>query len=622
MSATNDAGRLLLIPRGTYSNVTQYEVLDVVFYDSGTVVGLYVAKGTTTGNLPTDTTKWQLLIDLTGFITTTSIATASQLGIIKSDNGVTNVIDVNGMLTALGVGIVCTINPNATQYAANWLMKNNAVITPDTRQMYRVTVDGKEFLFFWNGTQYIQLSGGGHTIARKLINGSILPMAGRAFLQFDDIEVEDDSTNDTTKIKPQIRTCATETEWNQMSDAQKNNPYIHWYLPWATAEVYAFDRLPVGTVVSVTGDSTRISGNEYPTKDYLICKSDLRVNVSEYPQLAQYFADAYGSTYYFDTGGLNPGDGKFKIPDFTADYPTNGVLCIKARLTANVVEVNNVDETGLSSRTDEVPNCARVTNIENYISPLTQLRDITSDIQSDNGARLFAAIAEQNLMKYGYATGDYFESPADRTLKQQTSNASTETNATVRLRYTIADPDTYYGGYSSYVVLSTHHYAIVVDSKVTRQWHTGDVSSVGYNGCTLKSFLEGTSTGQLMTAIKADMIALFGGSTGLEHLLSHRKLYSTALSNLAWQTDKYISALTESEIYGHREWSANSYQEGEAVKPLEVFQKYRWNRICGSSIWLRNISAASSACIAYSSGLASSDSVTYTHRAVGLILLH
>lgn len=50
------AGRVLLIPRGDYDSNTTYEMLDIVSYNGSS----YIAKGTTTGNLPTNTTYWQL----------------------------------------------------------------------------------------------------------------------------------------------------------------------------------------------------------------------------------------------------------------------------------------------------------------------------------------------------------------------------------------------------------------------------------------------------------------------------------------------------------------------------------------------------------------------------------
>ena len=50
------AGRVLIMPRGAYDNNTPYEILDLVSYNGSS----YVAKGPTKGNLPTDTTYWQL----------------------------------------------------------------------------------------------------------------------------------------------------------------------------------------------------------------------------------------------------------------------------------------------------------------------------------------------------------------------------------------------------------------------------------------------------------------------------------------------------------------------------------------------------------------------------------
>ena len=50
------AGRVLLIPKGEYNASTTYTMLDIVSYQGSS----YIAKGTTTGNLPTNTTYWQL----------------------------------------------------------------------------------------------------------------------------------------------------------------------------------------------------------------------------------------------------------------------------------------------------------------------------------------------------------------------------------------------------------------------------------------------------------------------------------------------------------------------------------------------------------------------------------
>ena len=50
------AGRVLIIPKGDYSAEASYEMLDLVSYNGSS----YIAKKPTTGNLPTNTTYWQL----------------------------------------------------------------------------------------------------------------------------------------------------------------------------------------------------------------------------------------------------------------------------------------------------------------------------------------------------------------------------------------------------------------------------------------------------------------------------------------------------------------------------------------------------------------------------------
>lgn len=55
--AVTDLGRVCPVPRGVYDNATEYYKLNIVTY----VGSSYMAKSTTTGNLPTNTTYWILL---------------------------------------------------------------------------------------------------------------------------------------------------------------------------------------------------------------------------------------------------------------------------------------------------------------------------------------------------------------------------------------------------------------------------------------------------------------------------------------------------------------------------------------------------------------------------------
>lgn len=228
-------------------------------------------------------------------------------------------------------------------------------------------------------------------------------------------------------------------------------------------------------------------------------------------------------------------------------------------------------------------------------------RDITSDL-----SRLSIAVAEQNLEKYGYKIGDYFE--------------RVDGNRTYT--YHIADYNTFKGTSTPYC-LTTNHIGIVVDTHATTQWYSGNASAVGYNGSTLHTYLKGT----VLDNIKADMIYFFGGTTGLEHLLSHSKLLATALANWGWQENQYISALTCTQIDAGSQWTANGFQEGEASKSLELFRKHKWTEIFESRYpWLRNLSnysGGSDACYAHDRGnLGGGSGVTGAGCVVGLIIFH
>lgn len=216
-------------------------------------------------------------------------------------------------------------------------------------------------------------------------------------------------------------------------------------------------------------------------------------------------------------------------------------------------------------------------------------------------SNLSQAVSEQNLAKYGYKIGDYFTGASGYT-------------------YILADYNTFKGTSTPYC-LTQNHLGIVVDTHKTSQWHSENASSVGYNGSVLHTFLKGTA----MDNIKSDFKTLFGGSTGLEHLLPHSKLLTTALANWGWQTNQYISALTCTQIDAGSQWTVNGFQEGDASKSLEVFRKYKWTEIFGNEyLWLRNLSnystAGSFACHADNTGrLDGHYSVTDSYFAVGLI---
>ena len=233
-------------------------------------------------------------------------------------------------------------------------------------------------------------------------------------------------------------------------------------------------------------------------------------------------------------------------------------------------------------------------------------RNISSDM-----ANLSAAIAEQNLAKYGYSIGDYFVGASG-------------------FVYTLADMDTYYGGYNSYAVVNTHHIAIVVDTLLTTAWLASG-SLTGYQASTLHQLLKGSS---VLAKIKTDIAALTGDSWS-SHMVPHAKLYATyANSAFSWAWEgssggqtEYISAMTEMDVYGAPIWSGTDaltdrFQQGETAKQLELFKKFRFNEIFGNNwVWLRSMHSASNACYAYYRGIASYYGLSGAGgRAAGLIL--
>lgn len=252
-----------------------------------------------------------------------------------------------------------------------------------------------------------------------------------------------------------------------------------------------------------------------------------------------------------------------------------------------VVNINGAD--GVSVVIDKVKIYQIGTNTK-------EPRDITNELSS-----LSQAIAEQDLEKYGYKIGDYF--------------LGTEQTPYV---YTLADLDTFYGGYEFYAVVGTHHIGVVVDTKTTSRYLDSGTLT-GYKTSTLHTYLTGT----VLTNIKADLTALFGSWS--DHLVAHDKLYPT-VSSWEWsssgQDTEYISALTESQVYGNPVFSGTKYQQGEGDKQLEIFRKWKYNKVFGNvGVWLRSIYTSSVACFFAPNGSADGNNIANYKQAVGLILL-
>lgn len=241
-----------------------------------------------------------------------------------------------------------------------------------------------------------------------------------------------------------------------------------------------------------------------------------------------------------------------------------------------------------------------IKNNNNMISELNNnLGNRTRTNITNNLSNLSKAVAEQNLEKYGYSIGDYFIGASG-------------------YEYTLADMDTYYGGYNNNAVVSKHHVGILINTKQQSKYQeSGNVTS--YANSTLHSFLTTT----VLDKVKSDFTTLFGNWNN--HLLAH-KLLNNAIGGWGtptWIENNYIEALTEVQIYGSRVFGADGFQTGTGCKKLTVFDKFRYNQILGNIwLWLRSLLSASVACVASHYGYATNFSVSHSNWVVALILFY
>ena len=83
--ATIDIGKIKPVFKGTYDNSTAYVLDDIVYYNGSS----YVAKTSTTGNLPTDATKWNVLASGSGGIWDSTLSIGSAGQVVKVNSGAT-----------------------------------------------------------------------------------------------------------------------------------------------------------------------------------------------------------------------------------------------------------------------------------------------------------------------------------------------------------------------------------------------------------------------------------------------------------------------------------------------------------------------------------------------------
>ena len=238
--------------------------------------------------------------------------------------------------------------------------------------------------------------------------------------------------------------------------------------------------------------------------------------------------------------------------------------------------------------------------------PLTRHTRLTSFSLST----LQAAVADQNLEKYGLKVGD-----------QTTINGYT---------YVIAGLNVMKGSTTPYRV-SANHVGLIVIPHTTQAWnasgntYTGaDGRGAGYMNSDLHYYLKNTT----LPHVQNDL--------GAANLISHSKLLSNAVntagynrygeasgcsSGWSWESGCYISALSEVQVYGSIVWSSSGFDTGEACQQLEVFRHYSFTEIFGGEYpWLRDVVSASSAALAHNHGTADHLTASYARCVAALVL--
>ena len=197
------------------------------------------------------------------------------------------------------------------------------------------------------------------------------------------------------------------------------------------------------------------------------------------------------------------------------------------------------------------------------------------------------AVAEQDLGKYGYSIGDYFNGPSGYC-------------------YFLADLDTFFAQYYSEPLWNKHHLAMLVIPPTQSKWKDTADTSTGYKNSTLQSTLVNT----IYPNVNSDFKELFGGADN-EHV--RNTLWKMTSSNSASSPDyARIVALTENQVFGSRIFTISTEPADESYKQLEIFRKYHFALpiymsgviAYSTGFWLRNIHNSTQACFADVGGYA------------------
>lgn len=227
-------------------------------------------------------------------------------------------------------------------------------------------------------------------------------------------------------------------------------------------------------------------------------------------------------------------------------------------------------------------------------------------------ADLQAAVADQNLEKYGLQVGD-----------QKTINGHT---------YVIAGLNPMKGTTTPYR-LTENHVGLIVIPHTTQAWNVSGNTSTGAD-----SRGAGYKNSDLHYYLKNTLLPLVETDLGANNLLGHSKFLTNAVNTTAvnrlandsnkgassgwdWEANCKICALSEVQVYGATVWSSSGHDTGEACRQLDVFRVFNHTEIFGSEYpWLRDVVSASYAALANGSGLAYANTASHAFYVAALVL--
>ena len=193
------AGRVLIKFRGNYDSTVSYSPLDAVFYPEEN--STYVCKQTSLGNLPTNTTYWQIMAKGLSSVDPEDIGFGYGTCTTASDTDAKIVTLADYVLTVNGfvaISFTNAVNANATLNINNQGARpiyNKGVAIED-----EVIEAGDTAAFVYDGTHYNLITSSGSS--GHIIQGPAgTDIAKEKRMQFIDAGVTDDSTNGKTKVE-------------------------------------------------------------------------------------------------------------------------------------------------------------------------------------------------------------------------------------------------------------------------------------------------------------------------------------------------------------------------------------------------------------------------------------